>query len=191
MRKEELIQKIDALGKAFFTLLEVRKLFPHDKHVKVHVKRIMDAGLILPITKGVYTFASHPVDLEHVVTQLYYPSYISFESVLSKYGIMNQGQNILTLATIRHSKRMNLMNIECEYRQLKKDYFFGFQLLDGVYLADPEKAFIDLFYLIALGKRKMDYSEWNLDGLKNKKMQQYLKKYPIHFRDRVNHLLQS
>lgn len=191
MRKEELIEKIDALGKEFFTMSELRKCFPHDNHIKMHIKRFMDTGLILPITKGVYTFTSHPVDLEKVATQLYYPSYISFESALSKYGIMNQGMNILTLATTRHSKRMNLMKIECEYRQIKKEYFFGFQLLDSMYLADPEKAFLDMLYLVTLGKRKMDYSEWYLDSLNIKKIHQYLKKYPIHFRDKVNNLLEK
>lgn len=177
MRKEELIQKIDKLGKDFFSIQELRKLFPNDAHIKMHVKRFMDIGMIMPITKGIYTFSSHPVDIEKMATQLYYPSYISFESALVKYGIMNQGINKLTLATTRHSKKLNLMNMECEYCQLKKDYFFGFQLLEGVYLAEPEKAFLDTLYLISLGKRKIDYSEWYLDGLNKKKTQQYAKKY--------------
>lgn len=177
MRKEELIQRFETLGKDFFSMQDLQKLFPDDDHKKVHIKRFKDSGLIIPITKGIYTFSSHPVDLEKIATQLYYPSYISFESVLSKYGLMNQGLNKLTLATTRHSKKIKLMGIECEYCKLKSDLFFGFTLLDGIYIADPEKAVLDTLYLISLNKRKIDYSEWYIDGLNTKKLQQYAKKY--------------
>lgn len=189
MRKEELKQKVQELGKDFFSIQELRKLFPDDAHIKMHLKRFMDAEIIMPITKGIYTFSSHPVDVEKVATQIYYPSYISFESALAKYGIMNQGLNKLTLATTRHSKKMNLMKIECEYCQLKKDYFFGFQLLDGVYLAEPEKALLDTLYLISLGKRKINYSEWYIDKLNKKKIGQYSKKYSLKVKEMVGELV--
>jgi len=177
MRKEELIQKLDDIGKEFFSIKDLEKIFPLDAHIKTHIKRFKDSGLILPITKGVYTFSSHPIDLERIATQIYYPSYISFESALSKYGIMNQGLNKLTLATTRHSKKMALMGIECEYCKLKQALYFGFSLMGGIYIAEPEKAILDTLYLVSLSKRSIDYSEWYLEEVNKKKIQQYAKKY--------------
>lgn len=179
MRKEELIQKINDLGKDFFTVQDLRKLFPKDIYLKTHLKRFKNTGIIIPVTKGVYTLKSNPVDIEKVATQIYYPSYISFESALSKYGIINQGLYKLTLATTRHSKKISLMGIECEYCQLKKELFFGFNLLNGIYIADPEKALLDELYLISLKKRKSDYSQWYLDSLNMAKLRKYMEKYNI------------
>lgn len=177
MRKEELIQKIEPLGKEFFTMNDLHKLFPDDSYLKIHVSRFLANGIIKPITRGIYTLSTHPPDLEKVATQLYYPSYISFESVLSKYGIMNQGLYKLTLATSRHSKKLTLTGIECDYSKLKLDLFFGFELLDGIYIAEPEKAILDMLYLISLNKRYVDTSEWYLDELNHKKITEYAKKY--------------
>lgn len=177
MRKEELIQKIEPLGKEFFTMNDLRKLFPDDTYLKIHVSRFLANGIIKPITRGIYTLSTNPPDLEKVATQLYYPSYISFESVLSKYGIMNQGLYKLTLATSRHSKKVTLMGTECDYSKLKLDLFFGFELLDGIYIAEPEKAVLDMLYLISLKKRLIDTSEWYMNGLNQKIITKYAEKY--------------
>jgi predicted transcriptional regulator of viral defense system len=177
MRKEELIQKIEPLGKEFFTLNDLHKLFPDDSYLKIHMSRFLANGVIMSIARGIYTLSAHPPDLEKVATQLYYPSYISFESVLSKYGIMNQGLYKLTLATTRHSKKLTLLGIECDYSKLRLDLFFGFELLDGIYIAEPEKAVLDMLYLISLKKRLIDTSEWYMDELNRGKIAKYAEKY--------------
>jgi predicted transcriptional regulator of viral defense system len=177
MRKDELIQKIKQLGKDFFSIKDLKKLFPDDAYIKSHIKRFKDMEIITPITKGIYALKSNPIDIEKVSTQIYYPSYISFESALSKYGIINQGMYKLTLATTRHSKKMSLAGIGCEYCKLKEELFFGFNLLNGVYIAEPEKALLDELYLISLRKRSSNYTEWYLDSLNRTKLRKYISKY--------------
>ncbi len=177
MRKEDLILKINQTGKDIFTIQDLKKLFENDKYLKVHMKRLKDMEIITSITKGVYALKSKPIDIEKVAQQLYYPGYISFESALSKYGIINQGLYKLTLATTRHSKKIILAGVECEYCKIKNELFFGFKLLNGIYIAEPEKAILDELYLISLKKRSADYSQWYLESLNINKLKKYLKKY--------------
>lgn len=177
MRKDLFLKTLDQTGKELFSIKDLRRLFPKDYYLKQSLQRFKKEGIITTVTKGYYMLSSRPISHEQAATLLYYPSYISFESALSKYGVINQGYNKLTLATTRHSKKISLMGIECEYCQIKKELFFGFQLLGNIYIADQEKAYLDLLYLIALGKRKVDISEWNIDKFNQKKIHQFGKKF--------------
>jgi predicted transcriptional regulator of viral defense system len=178
MKRDDLIQKTNALGKDIFTTHDLRQLFPNETNLKMAIKRLIDSGVVSSIAKGIYIQKDKTIDLEQLATQLYYPSYLSFETVLSKHGVINQGYNKLTLATTRHSKKILIANIECEYIQIKPLLFFGFNLISGTYIAEPEKAILDELYLISLGKRKINYSEWTLDNLNKKAINKYLNYYP-------------
>lgn len=177
MKRQQLIQIIETLGKGLFTIKDLKKLFPEDAYIKTSVNRMLNRGDLVQVVRGVYALNRNNLDIEKIAAQLYYPSYISFESALAKYGIINQGRYGLTLATTRHSKQMIIAGMECNFSQLKPALFFGFDLIDGVYLAAPEKAVLDKLYLICLGKREVETSEWYLEGLDRQKIQEYLKPF--------------
>jgi predicted transcriptional regulator of viral defense system len=188
MRQEEITKKLETLGKDYFTMKDMKKVFPTDRYLKISIKRMVDAGVLTSIAHGIYILKPEKLDVEKIATQLYYPSYISFESALSKYGVINQGLYGLTLATIRHSKKMVLGGMDCEFSQLKPDLFFGFDLANGTYLAQAEKALLDEVYLMSLGKRKVNTSEWDMDNLNKDKLKKYLAFYPVTVRNLVTNL---
>lgn len=174
MNQKTFVAKIKALGKDVFAVRDVRRLFPEEaKHVNTNLKRLKDAGVITPVTRGLYRLSDTTFEIEKVATAVFYPSYISFESALSKYGIINQGLFELTLATTRHSKRLRIGGVTCIYSQLKPKLFFGFNLLNGIYVAEPEKAMLDTLYLISLGKKEISYKEWYTSGLDRSKVARY------------------
>jgi len=178
MKNIDLINKINQLGIEVFTSQDLRKLFPNDLNIKTSIKRLVDRGALIKIARGIYKLTEKTIDLEKLSTQMYSPSYISFENALSKYGVINQGVYKITLATTRHSKKMELSDILCEYVQIKPSLFFGFNLVKNVYLAEVEKAFLDEIYLIALGKRIINTTEWNVKNLDRKKIREYVKSFP-------------
>jgi len=178
MKTEQLVSKVTDLGKDYFSINDLRQLFPEEGNLKISIKRLVDRRVIIRIAKGIYCLKIGDLDTEKIATQVYTPCYISFESALSKYGVINQGFNKITLATTRHSKLMRLAGIECEYIYLKPSLFFGFNLTKNIYLAEPEKALLDEIYLITLGKRKINRDEWNMEGLSKSKIYGYVKIYP-------------
>ncbi len=174
MKKEELIEKIELLGKDVFDIHDVKNLFPNDKHINTTIKRLIDAAVLTQITRGVYMLQTHSFDPEKLATKIYYPSYISFESALSKYGIINQGLYGLILATTRHSKKIKLEEIECSYSKIKPELFFGFNLVGGTYIAEPEKALLDTLYLVSQGKKTKSFHKWFTGELDKNKLKKYL-----------------
>lgn len=178
MNRQELISSITSHGMDFFRISDLRKLFPREANLNVSVKRMVDAGVIIPLTRGTYAIYVEKLDIEKLATQLYYPSYISFESALAKYGILNQGMYGLTLATTRHSKKMTLAGVDCEYCRIRESLYTGYSLIKGTFLACPEKACLDLLYLHSLGKRRIISSEWMTEELDRGMLQHFVSLYP-------------
>jgi len=58
--------------------------------------------------------------VEKIAASLYMPNYLSFESSLSRYGILNLIPYTLTFATIRKTKRLTVEGRDVEFRQIKK-----------------------------------------------------------------------
>jgi len=188
MKRQKLIQKIEMLGKELFTIKDLRKLFPEDAYIKTSVNRLLARGDLVKVVRVVYALKISDLNIEKIAAQLYYPSYISFESALSRHGIINQGRYGLTLATTRHPKQINIAGVECTYSRLKPALFFGFDLMERVFLASPEKAVLDELYLICMGKRKGETSEWYLDGLDRAKIQEYIQPFTASVKKKVSEM---
>ena len=89
MKRQQLIQKIETLGKGLFTIKDLKKLFPEDAYIKTSVSRMLHRGDLVLVVRGVYALNRNNLDIEKIAAQLYYPSYISFESALARYDIIN------------------------------------------------------------------------------------------------------
>ncbi|MCE5328950.1 hypothetical protein LLG07_01235, partial [bacterium] len=76
--------------------------------------RIHSTGFILIMKLNYYEPEFKEPELEKTANELYYPPYLSFESSLSRYGILSQIPYDLTFATFRKSKRLLLMDREIE-----------------------------------------------------------------------------
>ncbi len=179
MNNVKFIQTLKSFNKPYFTLSDLEKVLNVKKaSLYVTLNRLVKSGVLIRLKRGVYEPEFKEPELEKTANELYYPSYLSFESALSRYGILSQIPYTLTFATFRKSKKFLLMDREIEYRQLKKDYFFGYTLNNGIYIAEPEKALLDQLYIISKGKASNDMSEWSLVNLKKNKFIQYSMKFP-------------
>ncbi len=185
----EFIQTLRGFNKPYFTLADLEKILKMKRDsLYVTLNRLVKSGVLIRLQRGVYQPEFQGLELEKTANELYYPSYLSFESALSRYGILSQIPYTLTFATTRRSKKLLLAGIEVEYRQLKKEYFFGYILDNGIYIAEPEKALLDQLYMMSKGKVSSDVSEWSLVALKKNKFLQYSKKFPRTVRSKAKEL---
>lgn len=176
----QLLESLISLDKPYFTVADLGKILNlKEDSLYVLLKRLVDQGFLVRLKPGVYQPQFQPLNLEKVANELYYPSYLSFESALSKYGILSQIPYTLTFATNKLSKKITLAGKEIIYKQLKNKYFFGYTLTENsLYLAEPEKAILDQLYLISKGKTLSNLDEWSLINLDKKKFLNYAKKFP-------------
>lgn len=175
----ELIQTLQSVDRGYFTMNDMKKItgLP-DNSLKVALSRLTTKKILTRIKRGVYQLCLSEIDVKKIANQLYYPSYLSFESALSVYGILSQIPFTQTFATIKKSKKMNLGKVEVEFTQVKKELFFGYILDKGIYIAEPEKALLDELYLASRGLRSVNVEELDLREINGEKLDEFARKFP-------------
>ncbi len=179
MRDTELIKKLQRIGKPFYSIADLEKITGLNKDpLYVKLNRLQKRGVLNRITKGIYIVPDEESKLDKIASQLYFPSYLSFESALSIYGVLTLIPYALTFATVKKTKKITIMNRLVEFRQIKKGLFFGYEMQEGIYVAEPEKAFLDTLYFYTRGKLTLDIDELNLKGISRKVIFKYAKRFP-------------
>lgn len=192
MSNIKLLQTLRGFDKPYFTVADLEKILSMERNsLYVTLNRLVKGGVLVRLRRGVYRPQFQSLELEKVANELYYPSYLSFESALSRYGILSQIPYTLTFATTKGSKKITLAGREVEYRQIKDDYFFGYTLENGLFIAEPEKAILDQLYMVSIGKASSEVSEWSLVGLGKSKFLKYSKRFPKAVQERVEKLIPS
>lgn len=180
MKIEVFLKAIKKFPKPFYKLVDFEKIFRQDKiTIQKSVERLAKAGIIKRLMKDIYVLEDKPQDLTKIAGLLYQPSYLSFESVLFKNGIINQPPFGATFATTRRSKKLELGNGEFWFSQIKPELWWGFEQKNGVFTAAPEKAITDMLYLKRLGQRSFDTDEWYLKQINKRLLTSYLKRAGI------------
>ena len=172
-------QKLEQTGKTYFTLYDLQKFYHGSRaNLKVLLSQWTNKGNIKHLGRGIYTFIISQVNYLQLATSLDATSYVSFEYALYYHQLIDQVPSIITLAT---KKRHRLINMEpwiFEYTKLKDSLFFGYELRDKTLIATPEKALADTLYLIARGKRLVELDTLAINRINKKIFKQTLKKFP-------------
>jgi len=184
--KKDFLAKLNTINKDYFTFSDLLKLWDGSPNsLKVSLSRAVKNGELKKLKTNIYIPSDRNVSIEKIANKIYYPSYFSFESALSSYGILSQIPYVLTFATPLKTKKITLGDARIEYRQIKKDLFFGFVLKDGLYVALPEKALLDSFYLASLGKLELNFRRLDYGKINKKRFDLWLKKYPEKMRKTI------
>lgn len=150
------------------------------------ISRWMKSGIIVGVVPGLYVSApelrKRPVSLEILANRIYGPSYVSFESVLARAGLIPEEVRNLVSATPKRNRDVDTPLGRFSYRHLPREaYSFGYVREDlpdetGYLIARPEKAILDLLYMTGslrsvrsledrlFGDLRIDFEGWaNLD----------------------------
>lgn len=103
-----------------------------------------------------------------IANKMYAPSYISFESALSWYGLIPEGVFSITSATTKKTKTFDTDPGTFMYHRLKPDLFFGYTLESfhnhTFKIADPEKTILDYLYIHNELSEDADFEGWRING---------------------------
>lgn len=186
----KLLDRIRDLKKDYYSISDLTKILDLNRDsLYVTLNRWVKGGWLVRIRQGKYQLKNQIIDGKVIANQEYSPSYLSFESVLAEYGVLNQIPYTLTFATTNMPKKMQISEKNVEFRKLNNKYFFGYQLVDGLYIAYGEKALVDSLYLMSLGRDKLDFDELNLNKLSKIRFLKYLKPFPNKTKKLANKLM--
>lgn len=122
---------------------------PNVKDLSKSLNYYVKNGLLLNPRKGIY--AKKNYSKEELACSVFRPSYISLEYVLGRAGVTYQYSEEFTSVSYL-SRTIEIDGCVYSYRRLKPEILFnrdGIIQNDNIYVATPERAFLDVLYLSA------------------------------------------
>jgi len=150
LKKGQYIEAILRAPNTIFTVRDIVLLWRErsSSAVRVRLNNYVKTGKLIRIHRGIYVKDEHYNRFE-LATKIYTPSYISFETVLTRAGINFQYYSNIFVASY--------ITREIEIRDQKislvrmKDYVLcdtsGIECADNVSIATKERAFLDRIYI--------------------------------------------
>ena len=179
------ISRLDKIAKLYFTTADIaRALGITPKSANVTATRYYNGGYIVRIKRGLYVLKSkwenlREEDLFSVANILQVPSYISLVTALSYYGITTQlQQGYIESIALKRTKSANIKEITFTYTRIANKLYCGFTREKGIFIAKPEKAFLDAFYLSSMGKYSFDMYSIDKGKLDLANIRKFYKNFP-------------
>jgi predicted transcriptional regulator of viral defense system len=123
--------------------------------VKVQLSRWCKAGKLVKLRNNIYLLAENyrKVDIyePHIASVLKEPSYISLEKAFEYHGLIPEAVPVYTSVTTKRPGKIITPIGTFDYRHIKNSLFWGYDSVvvnkQQAFIACPEKALLDFFYL--------------------------------------------
>ena len=156
--------KLKSSDKQIFTIQDIRNLIDiNDNHyLLILINRMLKKGILVSIKRGIYYIKDNAPSNFSIANNLYSPSYISLDTALVYYGIVNQSPFTITSISTKKARTFIFNNIEYKYNKIKISLFYTGNENINFNIASKEKAIIDSIYFAALRGNNLNFDEWNL-----------------------------
>lgn len=126
--------------------------------IQVQLSRWCKTGKLIKLKNNIYLLAEsyRKVDIyePHIASVLKKPSYISLEKAFEYHGLIPEGVPIYTSVTTKRPQKIVTAIGTFDYRHIKNSLFWGYDSVivnkQVAFIACPEKALLDFFYLKGL-----------------------------------------
>lgn len=163
-----------------FSLKTIQELLEIDKTSSLFkvINRLVESGVLLKIERDKYVINNYSESEFSLANFIYEPSYVSFESALSYYGILSQFPHEITSATLKQTRSKEFDSKQYSYYRIKKELYWGYTKNDKYLIADKEKAIADQMYLASKGIKTIHLEEYDLANIDKNKLKSYVSKFP-------------
>ena len=152
---------------------------------KVTASRYVRQGLLLRLKKNLYVLreawnTASKEDKFRLANLGQSPSYISLMSALEYYEITTQMQrDFFESVAVKRTKEIQVNGSVFRYSKIDETLYFGFKKEKGFFIATPEKALLDAFYLMSYGRYALDISALDTDKLVRENISRLSSKFPL------------
>jgi predicted transcriptional regulator of viral defense system len=152
---------------------------------EVLCSRYVTKGLLTRLKRGLYARTetlAHlgQLDLFRIANFLQVPSYISLMTALSYYGLTTQVQRgFFESISIKRTRTFEPGEFTFRYTKISPNLYGGFEKKTDVFIALPEKAILDSFYLASLGRYALDVPSLDLTKINEQRLSELATDYPL------------
>lgn len=180
------ILELKKVGKLYFGYEDVsRVLGLSASSAKVTASRYVRQGIFLRIKKNMYVLrdtwdSADREDKFMLANMAQVPSYVSLMTALDYYEITTQLQrDYVESVAVKRSKEINVNGSVFRYAKLAADLYGEYKKEKGIFIATPEKALLDAFYLMSYGRYSMDLASLDSDKLNPVEIKRLSCKFPL------------
>jgi predicted transcriptional regulator of viral defense system len=187
MNKKSILSCIKKLNRHVFTTREISLISGKSPSATVQaLNYLQKQDFIFKIYQGIWAQTSDkPLSPYSIIPFLPVRNrcYVSFISALHLYGIIEQIPQIITLASIEHTRKISTKAGAFAFYKIQPAFFKGFnwyQKSGNFLIAQPEKALIDCLYISAFKKKQFSYfPELHFPkSFSNKKAKEWIRQIP-------------
>ena len=166
--------KLKSTKKDIFTTQDIRNLLNIDDsgYLIILINRMLKKGLLVSIKRGLYYVKDEVPSGFSIANNIYAPSYISLDTALVYYGIVNQSPFTITSISTKEAKVFLFNNKEYKYSKIKASLFYTDNKNTEFNIASKEKTIIDSIYFASLRGNDLNYDEWDLSEININKVKQ-------------------
>ncbi len=138
---------------------------------RVSASRYVRQGLLVRVKRNMYVLrevwnALGRAEKFLLVNMGQTPSYISLTTALDYYEITTQVQrDFFESVAVKRTKEIQIDGSVFRYSKIASNLYFGFKKEKGFFIATPEKALVDAFYLMSYGRYALDISALDSEKL--------------------------
>ncbi len=180
MNDISLIKQISSLNKKIFTISDLEKiLLVKSSGLRTVISRLTKKGVLIQAARGIYSVFGIQVSPEEAAIQIYPFSYLSLKTVLSRVGWINQIPRTLQFVTSQKTHQATIFGISAVFHQIKRELFFGYEIKNGIAIAYPEKALLDLLYFTSRGRENISFAELSLTDFNFSRWKKFKRQFPL------------
>lgn len=173
------IAKLLNTESSFFTISSLQATFNLTREsARTTASRLVGRGVLIRLCRDLFVLAGRKYSLFALANALYQPSVISLETALNYWGLIVQDPQEISsigLGTYRY----NIENTDFIYRRINSSIFrFGQKKVDDFFIAEPEKAFLDILYMKSKGLADLPPEDIDMDKLDSERLEYYSLSYP-------------
>jgi predicted transcriptional regulator of viral defense system len=179
------IQELNRIRKLYFGHEEISRVLGISlQSSRVSANRYVKHGLLIRIKRNMYVLTEKWRTLEReekfiLANLLQVPSYISLMTALDYYEISTQMQrDFIESVALKRTKEIEAENSIFTYTKINTNLYKGFKKEQGFFIAVPEKAFLDAFYLMSLGRYSFDIASIDFNKLNRDETFRLIKMFP-------------
>lgn len=150
LKKGEYLESLLRSRMTVFSVKDVVLLWGEEREDTVvsRLNKYAKYGKLIRVRRGLYAKDKN-YDKFELATKIYTPSYISFETILAKAGVVFQFYGQIFIASYV-AREIIIDGQSYSYKKIKDSILTshtGVEARDGYHIASPEKAFLDVVYL--------------------------------------------
>jgi predicted transcriptional regulator of viral defense system len=159
---------------------------------KITAHRYAKQGMVIRVKRNIYMLKERWLGLDReqkfiIANIVQVPSYISLMTALDYHEITTQMQrDFIESIAVKRTIRKEIEQTVFNYTKISINVYHGFLKTKGIFIAEPEKAFLDAVYLMSLGRYNLDMPSIDFNKLDVEKIECMVQSFPLKTRNFLN-----